>query len=135
MSSAASPSVATFVSSPGTIAWSDGTLFDGYVWLGLQLPTGDAPYLFNSTRPQQLPPYTRIPIIGGQLDNNTGVFYNSNLQPPGTRYVAYYFDSNNVLIAPASGTATPFAVSATPVTLTVPTLTVPALGTAPVPQS
>lgn len=136
--SVSTPRSATLVTSPATVLWSDGSLFNGYVWLGLKLPLANTrPTLWNANRQQVLPTYIKVPIVGGIIDNATQIFYTSDMNPPGTTYVAYWFGSDDVLVAPASGTATPFSVTSTPVTLTAPTLTVPTLSgaTAPVPQT
>ena len=117
--------------------WSNGSRFDGYVWIGITLPATpagiDAPYLWASQRRQNLPRLIKVPIVNGQIDQTTQLFYNSTMNPPGTTYVAYYYSQDDVLIAPSSGTATPFSVSASPTTLTVPTLTVPSVFTPPTP--
>lgn len=133
------PQTAQLLTSPSTVVWSDGKKFDGYVWIGVTLPTTpagfDAPYLWASQRRQDLPPKCKVPIVNGVIDSTTQLFYNANMNPPGTQYVAYYFSQDDVLIAPASGTATPFSVTASPHTLTVPTLTIPSTFVAPTPPS
>ena len=135
------PRTAQILTSPSPVLWQNGQTFDGCLWLGLVLPPAasgnfPAPSLWASQRPQQLPQFTKIPIVGGLIDLITQVFWNSDIDPPGTQYVAYYFDRLNNLIAPASGTATPFTVNSAQFTITVPTLTNPSyVGVVnPVPQ-
>lgn len=131
-----SPQVAGLATSPAQVLWSNGEPFDGYVWLGLVLPVGyTATFLWATQRPLQLPQFIKVPIIGGIIDPTTQIYYNANLNPANTSYVAYFFDRIDNLIAPASGTAVPFTVTANPTTLVVPALTIPAAGTPPVPQS
>lgn len=103
----------------GTITWSDGTLFDGYVLLGLGLPSnatdvwpslavgaGKYPML-------RLPIWTVVPIRQGVFDPNTKVFVNTSIDPPNSKYGAYWFDNNKRRIYPAAGvTAAPFTISA-----------------------
>lgn len=102
----------------------------------MTLPTGYSnPTLYNSLTVQKIPQYIKVPIVGGQIDTSTFLFYNSDVNPPGSQYVAYWFDNNNTLINPTSGTATPFTVSGPTVTLTAPTLTSPTFATPPVPQT
>lgn len=131
------PQTAQLLTSPSTVVWSNGKKFDGYAWIGTTLPTTPegftAPYLWASQRRQDLPPTCKVLIVNGVIDSSTQLFYNANLNPPGTQYVAYYFSQDNVLIAPATGDAVPFTVTANPTTLTVPTLTAPSVFVAPEP--
>jgi len=131
------PRAAQLSTIPATVTWQSGQNFDGYVWMGLVLPNGySQPTLVNSYIVQQLPNFTKVPIVNGAIDNTTGVFWNSDIDPPGTHYVAYFMDNNNALIAPSSGTATPFSIGGSVATITVPTLPQPVYSAAaPVPQT
>ena len=130
------PRAAQLSTIPATVQWQSGQNFDGYVWMGLVLPNGySQPTVVNSYIIQQFPVFTKVPIVNGAIDNTTGVFWNSDIDPPGTQYVAYYMDNNNALIAPTSGTAMPFSIGGSVATLTVPTLPQPVYSAAnPVPQ-
>lgn len=126
-SSDATPRSAQFATSPSTVVWSTGELFDGFVWIGIVMPdnTNYVPNLKSCLKYQPLPQFTKVPVIAGCIDQTTQVFYNADLNPPGTTYKAYWYTPESVLIAPAIGTAVAFSVTGTPVTLTVPTLTTP----------
>lgn len=141
------PQASQLTTSPTTVVWSDGSLFDGYLWVGVVLPTPGpgqsasavpytTPFLWAASRAQALPQYVKVPIVNGLIDQTTQLFFNANMDPPGTSYVAYWFDRNNAMIAPANGAATPFTVTSLTTTITVPTLTLPNYSgaVAPVPQ-
>lgn len=132
------PQTSTLITSPATVVWSDGSKFDGYVWIGVELPATPvgftSPYLWSTQRLQKLPKYIKVPVINGVIDNGTSLFYTTNLNPPACLYVAYWYSQFGVLIAPSLGTATPFTVTTDQTTLTVPTLTVPS-GPTPVQPS
>jgi hypothetical protein len=118
----------------GTVSWSNGDLFDGYVLLALSLPSG---YTYaspigswpNSTLPQ----FVRIPITAGAFSQQVAVFWNEDLEPPNCRYCAYWYDAQDTLL---SGPSAIFDIGASPYAITIPTLTVPAAsGTQPTPPS
>ena len=124
----------------GTVTWSDGSLFDGWLRLGLVLPQnsdGQWPttVLAGETSPQRLPIWAEVPISAGAFDANTQILFNSSLNPPNTQYVAYWYDRNNRRLFPASNVnPTPFTISANPYPISIPTLTVPSTSaTIPVP--
>lgn len=130
----ATPRTATLT---GTVTWSDGTLFDGYLLIGIALPTngdGDWPYIAADgiTPPQRLPQWIFIPIKQGVIDAATKLWYNADLNPPGTQYVAYWYDSLKRLVV--SGVPTPFTISTASHAISLPTITVPNNGTVPTPQ-
>lgn len=122
----------------GTITWSDGTPFDGVCWIGLKsLVNGSAVAwptisLGNRSTRRSVPVWAPIPVTEGAFGTDFGVYYNADLTPHNSQYIAYYYDSNGVQIA---GPSTAFSVS-TP-TFTVPslTLTVPSMGSNPTPDS
>lgn len=84
--------------------WDDGvTLFTGNLVLGLIPPvyddgstTSDWPTmaLGNSTIFQELPRFTRIPIVNGLASQTETVFYNEDIDPPGSKYLAWFYDRN-----------------------------------------
>lgn len=130
------PRTANLATSPDPVLWSDGSLYNGYVWFGLTLPSGyTTPYLYNSAKSQAIPRYGKIPVTGGVIDSSTKLFWNADIVPPGSTYRFYWFDDNDSLIAPSSGTAGAFTVDAATETITAPTLTVPSSSSVPVPQS
>ena len=122
------PRTAKLITNPTTVVWSGGAPFNGYVVIGVQLPTVGKypnPSLWASQRPLPLPRSIKVPIIDGQIDTTTALFFTADLDPPGTHYNAYYFDRLNNLIAPALNTAPLFTITNDPTTLTVPTLPLP----------
>lgn len=132
-----SPRTAKIVTA-AEIQWSDGKPFDGYLWLGLRLPNNyNEPRLWAANVLQKLPQFTKIPIVEGVLDTDSAVFFNEDLDPPNTTYFAYWFDQHDRLIAPTSGTAVGFSITADPHTITPPTLTVPSYAgaTDPTPET
>ncbi len=139
MSTPSAPQSVTFLTSPATVTYADGSPFNGFVWLGLDLPVGyTKAALWNSQKHQSLPLYVEVCITGGIIDNTTQAFCNPSIEPQNTQYVAYYFDKLKTLIAPASGTATPFTIpnQIGSYTLTVPTLANRTPGiTPPVPET
>lgn len=126
----------------GTVTWSDGTLFDGYVLLALGLPSnGDGVWptaMIGGKYPAtRIPVWTVVPIIRGVFSPNTSIFFNSSIDPPGTKYGAYWYDINWRLLFPAVGVpATGFTISVNPYAISIPTLTVPSSpSTIPLPQT
>lgn len=141
MSTESSPRTAQLTSA-ANIAWSNGSLFDGFALVGLAVPVDPD----NSNAPwpqlmkgrgsfpfQRLPLWAKIPIIQGVFDSNSTLFFNADIDPPNTQYVAYFYDSANVRRGTSSGL---FTVSADPTTVTIPTLTAPtAAGAPPTPET
>lgn len=119
------------------ITWSDGSIFNGFLLVSLVPPIlsaisyteGD----FGLTYPTaQLPPFATIPIQNGQLNSNLGLFYNADISPPNTTYIARWYDTTKRLV---SGPGSPFTVDSDPIALTIPSPTVPSSGgTPPVPN-
>lgn len=117
----------------GTVSWSSGELFTGFTLIGVALPTsGDYTYsrlaLQNVYPPQRLPLWYRIPITNGQYDGTARIYWNIDLEPPNTRYVAWFYDVHNRQIG---GPTAAFEVASESYTITVPTLTVPTTSTVP----
>lgn len=127
----------------GNVSWSNGTAFDGYLLLGLGLPSdtnGAWPSLsigMGKYPTLRLPLWTVVPISQGAFDQATSVFFNSSIDPPGSKYGAYWYDINWRLIYPATNVAaTPFVISTNLYAITVPTLTIPTVaGSIPLPQA
>lgn len=112
-----------YLQSSAQINWSDGSPFDGYIAALLALPTGYAQInLDQSPSPLRIPTATKIAIIGGVIDLTSGVYFNSDIEPPGSKYVFYFVDATNTQVGVGSGLLT---VNANPYIITVPTLTVP----------
>jgi len=134
MSSYQAPQTAKITTST-PVTWSDGSLFNGYILFGIALPTDVsgaqwAEVKLLGTR-QRLPVWTVLPIVEGQLDQITTLFLTTQLDPPNTRYTAYWFDNTDKLIYPyPSGTkAAAFSIASNPYTITQPTLAAPTLAT------
>ena len=120
----------------GTVLWSTGETFDGYALILLALPGTHAAVSMDGTFPRsRIPTNTIVPIQDGAYNQNTWLYFNADIEPPNTKYAAYFYDLNWVRIAP-SGTADLFTITANPHTLTAPTLTAPtAASSAPLPGS
>jgi hypothetical protein len=124
--------------------WSNGTPFNGFCLIGLVFPSAsvtvdsyseiDYGNLYPSLG---LPRWQRVPIINGCLNASCGLFYNSDITPPGSAYFAYYYDSTGTQIAGPTSTFTVTtgaggqAVTPPLLTLTLPSL----LGPLPQPDS
>lgn len=127
------PTAPAFALLTGTVTWSDLTLFDGYVLLGLVLPSnsdGIWPSVSvngGNVPPIRLPIWTQVPIAAGVFDQNSKIYFNSAITPDSTQYVAYWYDLNKRRISPATGSnPTPFTVNTGAYAIAIPTLTVPA---------
>ena len=126
------------------VTWSDGSLFSGYILLGLALPTDSLSAQWAQVNlygtSQTLPKWTVIPIIEGTVDNNTSIFPNTQLDPPNTKYAVYWYDNTWKLVYPFPSGTLPSLVTVTGATYTItqPTLTAPTAATGaltPAPQT
>lgn len=114
----------------GSVTWSDGSPFDGWVCIITNPPLTGTGVGWPSISLEGNHPRTRIPretwvsITGGVYNQTTPVWFNGDLQPPGVRYAAYFYDLGKVLIAPLSAAAL-FDIASNPYTLVPPTLTIP----------
>jgi hypothetical protein len=88
----------------------------------------------NGSYPRQrLPLFCKIPIYYGNFDQNSRLWYSSDVEPPNTQYYGWIYDVNDNQIAPL---AAPFTISAPNTPITIPTLTPPVLqNTPPTPDS
>lgn len=119
----------------GTFSWSNGDLFNGFLVLALVFPTsGGAAWPEITVEPnqsrQRIPVWITIPIKDGVANQQCGVFYNADIDPPNTKYASYYYDTSLKSVASPSSSSDFFTVSADPTTPTTYTLTVPTAGTA-----
>ena len=131
------PSTAT-LNPATTITWSDESLFNGFLLLGLVVPTSGGTAwaeldLGGETTNERLPIFTRVAVVDGKFDTTVGILYNSAITPPNSKYAAWYYDTS-VPARQINGPSTLFSVSATPLTPPTLTFTVPTAGvTAPTP--
>jgi hypothetical protein len=75
--------------------WSNGNPFDGYMLLGIVVPSGRPRCeLAEYSGVVDVPIFTLIPITNGVFDQSTQVIYTSDLTPPGALYVAWLCDKS-----------------------------------------
>jgi hypothetical protein len=116
----ATPRTATL---SGTPVWSNGNLFDGYVLLGIALPSGYSYACPIGSWPNaQVPTFTKVPITAGVFNASVMAYYNADLEPPNCRYAAHWYDAQDTLV---SGPSAIFDITASPHAITLPTLTAP----------
>ena len=120
--------------------WSDGTLFNGFMLVEMLLPSdGVTPWAevdYGNLYPSiKLPLFQRIPIVDGALNDSCGLFYNSDVTPPGSQYLAWYYDASGRQIAGPTANFTVTSANSTGFTPPLLTLPLPSgLGPAPVPD-
>lgn len=114
------PTVATLAGP--LVKYSDGvTLFDGWVVLILAYPSGyTSATIANQLIPQIIGDRFRVRIQQGVYDTSARVYYNTSLEPPNTKYAAYFFDNSGA----QTGVTALFTVNASPFAITVPSMTV-----------
>jgi len=119
------PQVRTGTINPSTnVLWSDGTtLFTGYYLFELRIPSlgGTAWTSINvntNVNGIQVPQFAMIPIVNGTPYAGLGLYYNADLTPPTTQYLAYLYDTSKRQVAGPSSTFTVSAATFTPPTLT-----------------
>jgi hypothetical protein len=110
----------------GTVQWSDGVNFDGYVKVEVVFPTGWT-NLFKKTSPTgttpvKLPEWCVIPIEDGSFLQEVGLYYNSDMTPHNTKYQATYYDKTLTQVGATTAT---FSVTSDTTTPPIPTLTAP----------
>ena len=116
-----------------TLVWTSGESFEGYALIVATPPTysgTNAAFIaVKGFQPQQrVPFFARVPIKTGQYHKDSAIFFNEDLVPPNTRYVAYWYDATDRQIF---GPSVAFAVTTDPFTPPAPTLTSPAVGSSP----
>lgn len=130
------PQIAKF-SQDLTVSWSDGRKFNGFAIFGVVVPTNGVTEWAYITVGENYPPikvpvWARIPIQDGKFNSSLGLWYTTDMNPPGVTYIGYYYDSTGRQIA---GPTANFTVTSGTITPTVPTLTAPSgPGTNPVPN-
>lgn len=120
-----------------TVQWTDGTNFNGFLLAGIVPPSNGVTAwtsvaMGDNYPAARLPVWARIPIVDGKYNASCALFYNDDMTPPGSEYVAYYYDATGRQIA---GPTAQFTVSTDPFTPPSATLTAPSTtGTAPTPN-
>lgn len=133
---ATTPRIGKFLQTP--LQWSNGTNFNGFLLIAFVPSTGaGGTYTevdFGHADPaEKFPQFAVVPIQEGLYNSSLGLYYNEDMSPPGSTYIARYYDTTKRLIA---GPTVAFSVTSDPIT-TIPsvTLTVPTSGgTAPTPD-
>lgn len=129
------------ITTASPVLWSDGTPFSGILRIALGYPTSSGTewpsiIISDSFPAVKFPRWTCVPVKLGTLSTQAKIVYNTDLTPPGSRYYAYWYDSNGKLVAPTAGTAVAFEVDTASYTITPPTLTVPVVSvTGPTPDT
>lgn len=123
----------------GSVLWSDGSAFNGFALIGIKALVDGSSAAWpsisrgNSYVRRVLPQWVQLPIREGAfVGSPCGVPYNADINPPGSQYVAWYYDTNGKKIA---GPTSAFIVSATTFSVPTATLTVPTVGSSPTPDS
>lgn len=116
------------------LQWSDGTPFDGWIWVGVVPPTlGGTVFASMAIGNQHI--YEQIPVVyyitvqAGIADPTVSVFWTSDLDPPGVQYVTLFYDRTGRKLS-ASYSAQ-FTVTGATFNPLPPTLTVPSAGSTP----
>lgn len=118
----------------GTVFWPDGTTrFNGHVDIVLMVPGIDGrtqlwPRLsIGQGYPSvEIPQWTRVKITDGVFDQGVALWYNSDIIPHNTKYVAHYYDSSmtsvgrpsTVFEVSAASTVPPVEITKSPVAAT-----------------
>lgn len=115
-----------------TQLWSSGANFDGYMLVGVVVPSGKPRCeLGQYSGVVDVPIFTLFPITAGVFDASTELIYTTDLTPPGAQYVAWLCDKTMQQIGTVSNA---FTVTSTPWTPPTITATVPSAGSSPVPN-
>jgi hypothetical protein len=101
----------------GTVYYADDvTLFNGYAAIALVVPgqNGEGAVwprltVISGYPTTTLPLWTKVPIRDGVFSQNESLWYNSDILPANSRYVAYYYDASGLRVG---GPTTLFAVNA-----------------------
>lgn len=107
----------------GYVTYSDMlTPLDGYVLLLIEFPTGySSASIANQLIPQTIAKRVKVRIQQGAYDQSSRIIQNAYLEPPSTRYTAYFYDNNNVLL----GYTNVFTISVSPYTINFPPMPLP----------
>jgi hypothetical protein len=120
-----------YPSASQSVAWSDGTAFNGYALVGFNgLIDGAGTAwpsisLGNRFAKRTIPVARMLPIIEGKFDQSSWLYFNADVTPPGSQYVAYFYDTNDKQVA---GWSSAFRVTATGFTVPTPSLPAPSAG-------
>jgi hypothetical protein len=119
-----------------TVSWSNGDTFNGFLLVGLVVPsTGGTAWaeldLGGQAPGERIPLWTKVPIVSGKFDSTVGILYNSAIAPPNTKYAVWYYDQSTNPPRQIAGPSTLFTVTSTPLTPPSLTLTVPTAGVTP----
>lgn len=137
----AQPRIGKF-SQSATVSWSDGTAFNGFLLVGIALPTLSgtaftAALYGNSGVAPRLPQFVKVPISEGFYNSSCGLFYTSDITPPGTLFYSWLYTggTSGVPARMVSGPSSSFSVTSD--TITPPTLTptTPSAGSIPDPDA
>jgi hypothetical protein len=119
------PSYATV---SGTLTWSGGESFDGFVLLAVVPPTGYTEVRLNGVQPaQRVPLRLKVPIKDGAFEATAKIPYTTAYDPPNCKYAAWLFDSTNRQIAAPGSSSDFFTVTSSTWS---PTFSTPSLPTA-----
>jgi len=124
------PRVGRF-SQDATLSWTDASLFNGFILVGIVPPTSGGTdwaqlSISDYYPPQRVPVFARVPITSGKYNSVAGLFFTADLEPPNSRYIAFWYDATGRLITPSASAQ--FQVTTDPFTPPTPTLTVPSVG-------
>jgi hypothetical protein len=118
----------------GTILWSDSSLFNGFAVIGLILPTSSGvnwPELTiepNDVK-QRLPLWSTIPVKDGEFNQSLGLWFNTAINPPNSKYALWLYDLSGKRVLSPSGSGDFFTVTTNPHVITVTPPAVPSAGT------
>jgi hypothetical protein len=131
------PRISTFYNTT-QIVYSGGQPFTGFILIGIVSPTNGAgtttymPSTLGYTFPDYpLPTFTRASVINGYLDGISGCYYNADMNPPNTQYVAWYYDENGTQLAGPTAFYTVSTPTNQPPLLTLTTPTVGSVAPTP----
>jgi hypothetical protein len=115
----------------GSPAWSNGSPFNGYVLLITVMPGATSfPHAYTTSGQKvRLPDRIKVPVVNGVFNQQTKIPYNAALEPPNTKYAAFWYDLRDVQQALPGSSADFFSVTTATHAITIPTLTAPSAGT------
>lgn len=107
----------------GYVTYSDEeTPLDGYVLLLMDFPEGySSASISDQLVPQVIGSRVKVRIQQGIYDQSSRIIQNAFLEPPGTRYRAYFYDNSNFLL----GYTNFFSISVSPYTINFPPMPLP----------